>query len=80
MTANRLAARSTAKRDNNGLPERERELMACEFAAIARETGQFDKAKEWDKRAAELGEERIPNGQTVRFQKDGTLKRVWITQ
>jgi hypothetical protein len=76
MTTNRLATRATTAKRDNGLPERERELMACEFAAIARETGQLDKAKLWDKAAAELGEERIPNGITVRFQKDGSLKRV----
>ncbi len=78
MTDNPL--KHTTPKRANGLPERERELMACEFAAIARENGDFIKAKLWDQRSVELGEERIPNGVTVRFQKDGTLKRVSIAR
>ena len=54
----------------------ESRLTAAEYAAIARETGNLDKAKAWDQRAAELGEERIPNGITVRFRDDGSKHRV----
>lgn len=67
MTTNRLAKSAVADDGPNV-------LTACEFAAIARETGQLEKAKLWDQRAAELGEERIPNGITVRYRKIGEKK------
>ena len=60
--------------------KRERDLMACELAAICRETGQFDKAKLWDREASDRGEERLPNGVTARFRDDGTIERVWFGQ
>lgn len=55
-------------------------LTAAEWAAIAREKGHSAVAKAWDVRAMEIGQERIPNGQTVRFKEDGTVERVWIEQ
>ncbi len=70
MTTNRLAkpvADGTAPR-----------LTAAEYAAVARESGLLDKAQLWDRRAAELGEESIPNGQTVRFNGDGTTRKEWV--
>lgn len=53
-------------------------LTAAEWAAIAREKGLSDHAKAWDAKALELGEERIPNGMTIRYQADGTKRRFWI--
>jgi hypothetical protein len=58
----------------------ESKLTAAEWAAVARERGHLDAAKAWDRRAAELGEERIPNGITVRFLKDGSKQRESIVR
>lgn len=71
MTTNRLAKSASPKK-------RERDLSACEMAAIARENGDFDKAKLWDREAADRGEERLPNGVTARFKSDGTIEHVWF--
>lgn len=55
-------------------------LTAAEWAAEARDRGKLDIAKMWDQRAAELDEERIPNGTGIRFRKDRTTYRVDITK
>jgi hypothetical protein len=71
MTTSRLAKPSS---------DFESKLTAAEWAALAREKGHLDAAKAWDRRAVELGEERIPNGITVRFLKDGSKERVSIVR
>lgn len=53
-------------------------LTAAEYAAIAREDGNFEKAKLWDAEAEKRGEERIPNGIMVRFNQDGSTRRVYL--
>ncbi len=74
MTANRLAKSEGPKAGVTkcGSPY----LTAAEYAAVAREAGKLDLAKQWDARAAELGEDRIPNGTTVRFRGNGIKERV----
>ena len=57
---------------------RESKLTAAEWAALCREKGELEKAKAWDLRAAELGEDRIPNGVTVRFNEAKEKYRGWI--
>jgi hypothetical protein len=70
MTTNRLAKSETFQS----------KFTAAEWAALAREKRLMNHANAWDQRAAELGEERIPNGITVRLKKDGSKERVWITE
>lgn len=53
-------------------------LQANEWAAIAREKGLLAHARAWDARAEQLGEHRIPDGLTVRFNQDGMTYRVPI--
>lgn len=52
-------------------------LTAAEWAAEAREKGNLDVAKAWDAKAAELGQERIPNGIGVRLRK-GETTTYWV--
>ncbi len=59
-----------------GKTSHDSKLTAAEWAAIAREKGRSEAAKAWDVRAMELGEQRIPNGTTVRFDSDGGKHRV----
>jgi hypothetical protein len=53
-------------------------FTAAEYAAMAREKGLLEHAKAWDRRAGELGEERIPNGITVRLNDQKQKYRVRI--
>jgi hypothetical protein len=61
-----------------GQPNFSSKFTAAEYAAMAREKGLLDHAKAWDRRAEELGEERIPNGITVRLNDQKQKYRVRI--
>ncbi len=67
---------TTTNRLVKATPAADSKLTAAEWAAIAREKGRSEAAKAWDVRAMELGEQRIPNGTTVRFDSDGGKHRV----
>lgn len=66
MTTNRLAVSAQAETIK---------LQANEWAALAREKQNAKAIAAWDQRAKELGQERIPNGITIRFREDKTPYR-----
>ncbi len=71
MTTNRLAKSTTTT---------ELKFTAAEWAAIAHEKGHAEASRKWDERAADLGEQRLPYGMTVRFKDKETVERVWTAQ
>jgi hypothetical protein len=72
MTTNRLKAAGSSAYTPK--------LKAAEYAAIARENGDWDKAKPWQRVADERGEKRVPDGYTVRFKDKETTHWVRIAK
>jgi hypothetical protein len=73
MTTKALATTNRLAKSEAGFTSK---FTAAEYAAMAREKGLLKHAAAWDSVAEARGEERIPNGITVRFNDQKQKYRV----